>query len=47
MNLYNITDKNGIHLCYQVAKNEEGAVETAKIYYGHRRAWRAEFVRKN
>ena len=45
-NLYNITDKLGIHLCYQVANNEEDAVRIARIY-GHARAAHAEFIRED
>lgn len=45
MNLYEITNKNGVHLCYQVATDEKDAVSTAKNY-GHKGAKNAEFVRK-
>lgn len=45
-NLYEITDRRGIHLCYQVARDEDEAVETAKAY-GFRRAAHATFVRED
>lgn len=45
-NLYEITDRNGIHLCYQVAKSEADAVDTARVY-GHRKAAKAVFVRED
>lgn len=43
-NLYSITDKAGRHLCYQVAKNEQQAVDFARMY-GHR-ANNAKFVKE-
>jgi hypothetical protein len=46
-NLYQITDRNGIHLCYQVAKTEAEAVEAARVYYGHKGAKTAKFIRVN
>lgn len=46
-NLYSITNKNGVHLCYQVAASEEDAVYAAKNYYGAKGAKNAEFVREN
>lgn len=45
MNLYEITNKNGATLCFQVAIDEKDAVSTAKNY-GHKGAKHAEFVRK-
>lgn len=44
-NLYEITNKNGVHLCYQTAKSESEAVDFAKMY-GHKGAKNAEFVRE-
>ena len=46
-NIYRITNKNGVHLCYQVAASEEDAVYAARNFYGHRGAKFAEFVREN
>lgn len=46
-NLYKITNKAGVTLCFQVAKSEKEAVAAAKTYYGHRTAAKAEFVREN
>lgn len=45
MNLYKITKKNGVTLCFQVATDEKDAVSTAKNY-GHKGAKNAEFIRK-
>lgn len=45
-NLYRITNKNGVTLCYQVAKSEKEAIEFARMY-GHRGAKGAEFVRED
>lgn len=45
--LYEIVSKNGVHLCYQVAKTGSDAVYAAKNYYGHKRAANAIFVREN
>ena len=45
-NLYRITNKNGVTLCYQVAKSENEAIEFARMY-GHRGAKNAEFVRED
>lgn len=44
-NVYRITNKAGITLCFQVATNESEALKTAKTFYGHRAARYAEFVR--
>lgn len=44
--LYEITDRRGIHLCYQVAHSEKEAVKTAKMY-GFRSAAHATFVRED
>lgn len=44
-NMYRITNKAGRTLCFQVAKTEREAVDTARMY-GHRAA-AAEFVREN
>jgi hypothetical protein len=46
-NLYEIKNAKGIHLCYQVAKTEAEAVETARVYYGHKGAKTACFIRVN
>lgn len=46
-NLYEIKNHKGIHLCYQVAKNEKDAVETARIYYGYKSAKVAVFIRED
>lgn len=46
-NLYAITSRKGIHLCYQVAESEQDAVHIAKIYYGHRAAYKARFIRED
>lgn len=43
-NLYRITNKAGIHLCYQVAKCEADAISFARMY-GHK-AVKAVFVRE-
>lgn len=45
-NLYRITNKNGATLCFQVAKNEEQAIDLAKMY-GSKGANKAEFVRED
>lgn len=45
-NLYRITNKNGATLCFQVAVNENQAVDLAKMY-GNRGAKQAEFVRED
>ena len=42
--MYEVMDKNGAHLCYQVATSEEDAVYTAKAHYGHKRAHHAKRV---
>lgn len=44
--LYKILDYKGRYLCYQVARSEDAAVETACIYYGYRGARSAVFVRE-
>jgi hypothetical protein len=44
-NLYRIKSYKGAHLCYQVASTPEEAVHAAKVYYGHKSAAIAEFVR--
>ena len=46
-NLYEITNSNGVHLCYQVAATEVDAVRAAKMYYGHKGARFAVFIRAN
>ena len=43
-NLYRITNKKGVTLCMQVARNETEALDAAKMY-GARGARYAEFVR--
>ena len=43
-NMYATTDKNGRHLCYQVAKTEKEAISFARMY-GHR-ASKAKFIRE-
>lgn len=43
-NLYNITDKAGRHLCYQISNSEDEAVSFARMY-GHK-AIKAKFVRE-
>lgn len=43
-NLYSITSKNGLHLCYQVANSEADAVSFACMY-GYK-AVNATFVRE-
>ena len=45
-NLYRITNKNGVTLCFQVASSEKDAVSTARTY-GHTGAMYAEFVRED
>ena len=45
--LYEIKNAKGIHLCYQVAKTEAEAVEAARVYYGHKGAKTACFIRVN
>jgi len=45
-NLYRITNKNGATLCFQVARDEQDALDGARMY-GHRGARFAEFVREN
>lgn len=46
-NLYAITNRKGIHLCYQVAESEKDAVHIAKVYYCHRAAYKARFIRED
>ena len=46
-NLYNIKNAKGIHMCYQVASTAEEALHAAKVYYGHKSAAFADFVRVN
>jgi len=46
MNLYEITDRYGRHLCYQGGRSEAEALESARDYYGHSGAKRATFVRE-
>lgn len=46
-NLYEIMNWKGIHLCYQVAESEKDAVRIAKVYYGHRSAHKARFIRED
>lgn len=46
-NLYRITNKNGVTLCFQVAASGEDAVYAAKNFYGAKGAKNAEFVREN
>ena len=46
MNLYEITDRYGRHLCYQGGLSESEALESARDYYGHTGAKRATFVRE-
>lgn len=43
-NIYEITNKNGVHLCYQVARSEVQALDFARMY-GYRGAHKATFVR--
>lgn len=45
-NVYRITNKAGVTLCFQVADDEKNAIETAKMY-GNRSARYAEFVRES
>lgn len=45
-NLYEIKDRNGNHICFQVGKTEADAVYSAKNYYGHKRSAKAVFVRE-
>ena len=45
--LYEIKNAKGIHLCYQVAETAAEAVHAAKVYYGHKSAAFADFVRVN
>ena len=44
-NLYAIFDRHGRHLCHQVGTSSADAVRTARVYYGHRSAFRAVHVR--
>lgn len=44
-NLYAIYNKAGVFLCHQVDVSEKEAVRTARVYYGAKGAYRAEFVR--
>ena len=46
-NLYEIKNAKGIHLCYQVAETADDALQAAKVYYGHKSAAFADFVRVN
>ena len=43
-NLYEILDRYGRHLCHQVGTSSADAVRTARVYYGHRSAFRAVLV---
>lgn len=45
-NIYRITNRNGVTLCFQVARSEQEAVSFAKMY-GHKSARNAEFVRQD
>lgn len=45
-NLYRITNKNCVTLCFQVASSEKEAIDFARMY-GHRGAKNAEFVRED
>ena len=45
-NLYEILNRKGIHICYQVAENEKDAIDFAKMY-GHKGVAQAVFVQKN
>ena len=44
-NLYEILDRYGRRLCYQVGTGSADAVRTARVYYGHQGAFRAVLVR--
>lgn len=44
-NLYEILDRYSRRLCYQVGPSASEAVRTARVYYGHRSAFRAIIVR--
>lgn len=44
-NLYEISNRYGVHLCYQVAKTEAEAVEAARVYHNFKSARYARFVR--
>jgi hypothetical protein len=46
-NLYEIQDKNGNHLCYQVGESEKDAVFSAKNFYGYKKAAQAVFIRED
>lgn len=46
-NLYEIKNAKGQHLCFQVATSPEEALEAARVYYGHKSAAFADFVRVN
>lgn len=45
-NIYRITNRNGVTLCFQAARSEKEAVSFAKLY-GHKGARYAEFVRQD
>lgn len=45
-NLYRITNKNGVTLCFQIARSEKEAIDFARMY-GHKGARQAWFVRED
>lgn len=45
-NIYRITNRNGVTLCFQVARSEKEAVSFARMY-GNKGARYAEFVRQD
>lgn len=44
-NLYRIINKRGATVCFQVARSEEEALDTARMY--GKKGKRAEFVRED